>query len=309
MLQRALTAKEQTHGKGHISTADTILVMANILIDQAKYSDAQRALQRALLIKEKTHGEGHISTFYTIHTQCHAFIGLGEYDQALSMGQRALSIAEKTYGEGGNDGFNSYSWVTTFDHGMVNDGKGNHAAALRCYTQAAETAKAASSSSTMGLTGKISITGKLWVLPLLSAVTHTALGNTDEAASCVAAAMATLKKIADNMTPALSLLQVVLSGKEAAYGREHASCAPVLLVMAQMHDADSNTDKATELRRRNRDYPTLRSPDTDTPPSAVDWCLCCVAFFVLCEIRIPCLIIAPRMNCGYSAVDRPLAYI
>ena len=52
------------------------------------------------------------------------------------------------------------------------------------------------------------------------------------------------------MAAALSMLQVVLSGKEAAHGAGDASCAPVLLVMAQLHDADGNTEKAAELRQR-----------------------------------------------------------
>ena len=88
-----------------------------------------------------------------------------------------------------------------------------------------------------------------WSLAL-SAVTHTTLGDTDEAASCIGAATAMLKAMTGNMAAAVGVLQVVLSGKEAAHGREHAACAPVLLVMAQLHDADGDSDKAAALRQR-----------------------------------------------------------
>ena len=57
-------------------------------------------------------------------------------------------------------------------------------------------------------------------------------------------------RVSSGHAAALSELKTVLSGKEAAHGREHAACAPVLLVMAQLHEADGDLGKATELRQR-----------------------------------------------------------
>ena len=151
------------------------------------------------------------------------------------MYERSLAINEKAYGEGCSRGT-----TQLINIGIVNDGKGDHAAALRSYSRAAEIAEAAQ--------GKRNMVGACSLA--LSAATHTTLGDTDEAASCIAESVAMLKAMTGNTAAALSVLQVVLSGKEAAHGREHAACAPVLLVMAQLHDADGDTEKASELRQR-----------------------------------------------------------
>merc|ERR1719473_970829 len=104
------------------------------------------------------------------------------------MHERALAIYEEAHGEG-----HVSTAPTCINIGIVNDGKVDHAAALRSYSRAAEIAAAAQGKNNMVSACSLA----------LSAVTHTTLGDTDEAASCIGAATAMLKAMTGNMAAAV----------------------------------------------------------------------------------------------------------
>jgi tetratricopeptide (TPR) repeat protein len=120
IARRALAIRLKVRGEDHPDTAESYLILADILRHQGKLPEAEAIARRILAARLKALGEDHPDTASSYDSLGNALLGQGKWPEAEAMYRRALAIRLKARGEGHPDTADSYYLV---GHALRDQGK------------------------------------------------------------------------------------------------------------------------------------------------------------------------------------------
>ncbi len=98
LVQHALSAYQRVRGHEHINVADSLNVLANLYLAQAKYEQIESLYQLVLSIFEQEFGPDSHEVAGTLSNLANLYFEQAKYKQAKVLYQQALSIYERNFG-------------------------------------------------------------------------------------------------------------------------------------------------------------------------------------------------------------------
>jgi tetratricopeptide (TPR) repeat protein len=216
-LERALSKREKTLGKGHPDVATSLNNLAGVYDAQWKLGEAEPLYKRALEIREKAFGKDHPDVAMSLINLGGLYHGQGKFDQAEPLYKRSLEIREKALGKDHPDVALSLDSLAELYYA---EGKFDQAEPL--YKRSLE-------------------------------IREKALGKDHPDVALSLNSLAGLYHAQGKYAEAEALSKRSLEIMEKTFGRDHPSVAASLNNLAALYHAQGKFDKAEPLYKRSLD--------------------------------------------------------